>query len=152
MRTPTTPIAYSGSGWSSGIAAQVSLPSILASRLLHSRSPSRAGGPLRTRHGPLDDALEELLLHRAIGPRRDGNARLCQFGIGGIVECRPGAAHLGDPGVEIAAGHRLGDEAHIGKAVAAEHCRKARKFARLVGEQVEVGGHAAHRVDLAAEL
>ena len=91
-------------------------------------------------------------LDRAIGRRRHGLARLCQFGVAGIVERRPGAAHLRDPGVEIAGRHRFGDEPHLGKAVAAEICREAGKFARLVREQVEVGGHAAHRVDLAAEL
>src|SRR5271167_2854447 len=113
MTMPTTPIVYSGRGWSNGIAAQLSLPSISASRLLHRRTPGRAGGPLRTRHGLLDDTLEELRLHRAIGPRRHGLARFCQFGVGGIVECGPGAARRGDPAIEIAGRHRFDDEPHV---------------------------------------
>ena len=33
MTTPTAPMAYSGSGWSNGIAAQLNLPSISTSNL-----------------------------------------------------------------------------------------------------------------------
>src|SRR5262249_48086137 len=111
-----------------------------------------AGSPAGTRHRLLDNMVEQLGLYRTIGFRWHRFARFCQLGIGGKIERRSRAADLSDPAVEITGLHRLGDEAHFGKAVAAEHGRKARKFARLVGEQVEVGGHAAHRVDLAAEL
>src|SRR5271165_5734652 len=148
MTRPTTPMAYSGSGWSNGIAAQLNLPSISTSRLLHGRTPSRAGGPSRTRQRLVDDALEQLRLRRAIDPRRHGLARFCQFGVGVVVERRPGAARLRNPAVEIASRHRLDDEPHLGKAVAAEIRRETRIFAGLGREQVEVGGHPSHRVDL----
>jgi hypothetical protein len=40
--------------------------------------------------------------------------------------------------VESAGRHRLDDEPHLGKAVAAEICRRAGILARLVCEKVEV--------------
>src|ERR1700722_19092520 len=130
MTMPTAPMAYSGSGWSSGIAAQVNLPSISTPRLLYRWTPSRAGfrphpplprtrGRVReggTRDRLVDDALEQVRPDRAIGRRRHRFARLCQLRVTGIVERRPGAAHLRDPGVEIAGGHRFGDKPHVGKA------------------------------------
>src|ERR1700730_11952192 len=150
--TTTAPLMI-GSASLNGIAAQLSLPSMSTPCLLHRWTPGRAGARLfGARDRLVDDALEQLRLDRAIGRRRLGFARLCHFGIARIVECRPGAARLCDPGVEIAGWHCLGDKLHLGKAVATEICRKAGILARLVGEQVEVGGHAAHRVDLAAEL
>src|SRR6516162_10192413 len=152
MTMPTAPIAYSGSGWSSGIAAQLNLPSMSASRLPRRWTPGCAGWPSGTRHGLLDNTVEQLGLHRTIGFRRHRLARFCQFGIGGKIECRSRASDLSDPAVEIAGRHCLGDEPHFGKAVAAEHCRKPGEFAGRVREQVQVGGHPSHRVDLAAEL
>src|SRR5262245_10460031 len=153
MTRPTTAPLSSGSGSLNGIASQVSLPSMSTSRLMQRRTRGPADARLSgTRHRPVDDALEQLRLHRAIGCRRHGLARLCQLGVAGIVECRSAAAHLLDPGVEIAGRHRLDDEPHLGKAVAAEICRKAGILARLVGEKVEMSDHAAHRVDLTAEL
>src|SRR6266566_3690149 len=92
MTIPTSPMAYSGRGWSNGIAAQLNLPSISASRLPRRRTPGRAGGPFGARGRPLDDVLEELRLDRAIGRRRHRFARLGQLGVAGIVERRPGAA------------------------------------------------------------
>src|SRR5277367_2571942 len=123
MTIPTTPIAYSGRGWSNGIAAQFSLPSISTPCLWRRRAPGRTNACLfGTCHRLLDDAVEQLGLDRAVGRRRHGYARLCQFGVGGIVERGPGAAHFCNPGVEIAGRHRLGNEPHVGKAVAAEIC------------------------------
>src|SRR6516164_11516282 len=89
----------------------------------------------------VEDALEQLRFHRAIGRRRYGFARLGQLSVTGIVESRPGAARLLEPSVEIAGRHRLGDEPHVRKTVAAKHCRKAWIFARLVGEKVEMRNH-----------
>src|ERR1700761_9184545 len=153
MTTRTTAMLYSGRGWSNGIAAQVSFPSMSISRLTQQRTAGAGDACLSgTRHRLVDDVLEQLRRHRAIGSRRHGRARLCQFGEGGTVESRSGAAHLLDPCVEIAGRHRFDDKPHLGKAVAAEVGRKAGVLARLVGEEVEMGGHAAHRVDLAAEL
>src|SRR5690349_23319778 len=108
MTMPTTPMAYSGSGWSNGIAAQVNLPSISTPRLLCRWTPSRSRARLPgTRHRLVDDALEQVGLDRAIGRRRHRLARFCQLRVAGIVERRPGAAHLRDPGVEVAGRHRF---------------------------------------------
>src|SRR5215467_2828495 len=131
-----------GSGSLNGIASQVSFPSMSTSRVTHCRARRRL----------VEDALEQLRFHRAIGCRRYGFARLGQLSVTGIVESRSGAARLSEPGIEIAGGHRLGDEPHVGKTVAAEHRRKPGILARLVGKKVEMRDHAAHRVDLTAEL
>src|SRR6516164_6022807 len=147
MTTPTTAPLSSGSGSLKGIAAQVSLPSMSTSRVMHWRICGS-----RTRRRLVEDALEQLGFDRAIGCGRYVLARLCQFGVAGIVEAGSGAARLLEPGIEIASGHRLDDEPHPGKTVAAEICRKTRIFARVVSEKVEMRDHAAHRVDLAAEL
>src|SRR6516164_9599762 len=144
MTMPTTAPLSSGSGSLNGMASQLSLPSMSASHLAH-----RLCG---TRHRLVDDALEQLRVHRAIGCGWHRLARLFQLGVAGIVEWGPGAARLLEPSIEIFGRHRLDDEPHLGKAVTAVICRKAGILARLVREQVEVGGHAAHRVDLAAEL
>src|SRR5262249_34207881 len=147
----TTAMLTRGSGSLNGIASQLSLPSMSTSRVMYRRSrpaDTHVSGARRL----VEDALEHFPFHRAIGCGRHGLARLCQLSPAGIVESRSGAARLLDPSVEIASGHRFGDEPHVGKAVAAEICRKAGIFARVVGEKVEMRDHAAHRVDLAAEL
>src|SRR5215467_7300231 len=122
MTRPTTPMAYNGSGWSNGIAAQLSLPSISTSSLLRRGTPSGAGGAFRPCRCPPYDAVEQIGRDRAVGGRWDGLARLRQLRVAGLVERRPGAAHLSHPGVEVASQHRLGDEPHLGKSVAAEIC------------------------------
>src|SRR5262245_57949089 len=147
MTRPTTAPLSSGSGSLNGIASQVSLPSMSTSRGTHCRISG-----FRTRRRLVEDALEQLRFDRAIGYGRHGPARLCQLGVAGMVEGGSGAARVLKPGVEIASRHRLDDEPHVRKTVAAKHCRKAGIFARLVGEEVEMSDHAAHRVDLAAKL
>src|SRR5271157_424839 len=143
MTMTTTAALMIGSGSLNGIAAQLRLPSISTSHLLCRRTPGGTNARLfGTRHCLLDDVFEQLGLDRAVDPRRHGLARLCQFGVGGIVERRAGAARLHDPGVEIAGGHRLCDEPHFRKAVAAEICRKAGILAERVRQQVEVGGRS----------
>src|SRR5262249_10052562 len=102
-------------GWSKGIAAQVSLPSMSASCLLDRPAPRRvgarragarahlAGAGARlagARYCLVDDVLEELVRNRPVGRRRHGLARLRQCGIGRLIEHRPGAAHLRDPSLE----------------------------------------------------
>src|SRR6516225_1345620 len=153
MTIRTTAMLMIGSGSLNGIASQLSLPSMSASRVTHywriRPADTRVSGARRCL---AEDALEQLGFHRAIGCGRHVLARLCQLSVAGIVEAGSGAARLLEPSVEIAVGHRLDDEPHPGKTVAAEICRKARILARLVGEEMEVRGHAAHRVDLAAEL
>src|SRR6516162_10003305 len=152
MTTPTTAPLSSGSGSLKGIAAQVSFPSMSTSRVMYWRSrpaDTRVSGAGRRL---VEDALEQLRFDRAKGGRRYVLARLCQFGVAGIVESRPSAANLLEPSVEIGSGHRFGDEPHVRKTIAAEICRKTRILARVVGEKVQMRDHAAHRVDLAAEL
>src|SRR5271166_608938 len=124
MTMTTAAPASSGSGSLNGIAAQLSLPSMSTSRLIQRRAPCRAGPCLsgRARHRLVDDVLEQLRPDRAIGSGGHGLARLCQFGVAGIVEGRSGAAYLVEPGIEIRGPHRLDDEPHPGKAVAAEVC------------------------------
>src|ERR1700758_5503736 len=117
MTMPTTAPLSSGSGSLNGIAAQVNLPSMSTSCLTQRRTPVRAdAGLFGTRHRRIEDALEQLRLHRAIGRGRHGFARLCQLGVAGNVEGGSGAAHLLEPSVEIAGRHRLDDEPHLGKA------------------------------------
>src|SRR6516162_3499823 len=152
MTTPTTAPLSSGSGSLKGIAAQVSFPSMSTSRVMYRRSrpaDTRVSGAGRRL---VEDALEQFRFHRAIGCRRHSLARLCQLGIARLIEAGSRAARLLDPSVEIAGRHRFDDKAHLGKTVAAEICRKAGKFARVVGEKVKMRDHAAHRVDLATEL
>src|SRR5438477_12026162 len=118
MTMPTTPMAYSGSGWENGITDQLSLPSISASCLRRRRTPGRAGAHLfGIERGLVDNALEQLRVDGAIGRRRHVLARFRQFGVAGNVERRSRTAHLRDPAVEIGRGHRLNDEVHPGKAV-----------------------------------
>src|ERR1700756_1318034 len=142
MTMPTTAPLSSGSGSLNGIAAQVSLPrmstSCVTARRRRARTDARVSG---SRHRLVDDALEQLQFNRAIGCGRHGLARLCQLGIAGIVEGGSGAAHLLEPGIEIAGRHRPDDESHVGKAVAAEVCRNTGILARLVRQKAEVRGH-----------
>src|SRR5262249_1312324 len=135
MTMPTTAPLSSGSGSLKGIASQLSFPNMSTSRLTQRR----------TRHRLIDDAFEQLRFNLAIGCGRHGFARLRQLGVARIVEGGSAASHLLEPRVEIAGRHRPDDESHPGEAVAAEICRQAGKLARLVREQVEVRGHAAHR-------
>src|SRR6516225_2572656 len=153
MTMRTTVMLMIGSGSLNGIAAQVSFPSMSTSGLARwrTRFPIDASVPGACDR-PVDDAFEHLRVDRAIGLWRHVLARLCELGVGGIVEDGSGAARLIKPRLEIASGHRLHDELHPGKAVAAVVCRNAEKLAGVVREKVEVRGHAAHRVDLAAEL
>src|SRR6516165_5869449 len=137
MTMPTTAPLSSGSGSLNGIAAQLSFPSMSTSRLAPRGTPVRTNARFSgTRDRLVDDALEQVRFYRAIGCGRHGLARLCQLGVASIVEGGSCAADMLKPRSEIAGGYRLGDEPHVGKAVAAEHCRKPGIFTRLVGEQV----------------
>src|SRR5262249_23950595 len=152
MTMRTTAMLMRGSGSLNGIASQLSFPSMSTSGLTRWWTPcvpdSRVSGAGRL----LQDALKQLRVYRAIGCGRYGLARFCQFGIASIIERRSDAARLLNPSIEIASGYRFGDESHLRKPVAAEHCRKAGIFARAVGEKVKMRDHAAHGVDLTAEL
>src|SRR5271170_5513086 len=120
MTMPTTPIAYSGRGCCNGIAAQLRLPSNSASCTWRQRPLGLAGLLLRIERRLVDNALEQFGVNRTIGRRRNGLAWLRQRRIGENIERRSRAAHLSDPVGEIGRGHRLGNEPHIGEAVATE--------------------------------
>src|SRR5215470_14186475 len=108
MTMTTTRPVTNAIGWSKGIAAQVSLPSMSASCLLDRPTPGGRVGALLAgaRDGPVDDVLEELVLDRPVGRRRHGLARLRQCGISRLIEHRPGAANLRDPSLEVRRQHR----------------------------------------------
>src|ERR1700678_2332723 len=109
MTKPTVPDAIMTTGWSKGIAAQVSLPNILLPSL------RRSG-----RHVTRRDPIEQTLAHPRVGLR--------SLGLGGprqLLECvRVKGAALGLRGIDpVLEGLRFGGhkvEAHVGKAVAAE--------------------------------
>src|SRR4029077_4422717 len=149
----TTAMLMRGSGSLNGIASQLSLPSMSTSSLTRWRTPcapdSRVSG---TRHRLVENVLKQLRHNRAIGCWWYVLTRLCQLGVPGIVKGGSSATHLLEPSVEIAGGHRLGDEPHVGKACAAEQCRKPGILTWPVGEQAQMRRHPAHRVDLTAEL
>src|SRR6516164_8467255 len=137
MTMPTTAPLSSGSGSLNGIAAQLSFPSMSTSRLAPRRTPVRTDARFfGACHRLVDDALEQVRFYRAIGCRRHGLARLCQLGVASIVEGGSCATHMLEPRIEIAGRYRLGDEPHVGKAVAAEHCRNPGILARSVSEEV----------------
>src|SRR6516225_441194 len=153
MTMRTTAMLMRGSGALNGIASQLSFPNMSTSRLAPRRTPVRTDARFSgTCHRLVDDALEQVRFYRAIGCGRHGLARLCQLGVASIVEGGSCAADMLKPRIEIAGGHRLGDEPHIGKAVAAEHCRNSGILARPVREKAQMRRHPAHRVDLTAEL
>src|SRR6516164_3229979 len=132
MTMRTTAMLMRGSGSLNGIASQLSLPSMSTSSLTRWWTPVRTDARLSgTRHRLVNDALEQVRFYRAIGCRRHGLTRLCQLGVASIVEGGSCATHMLEPRIEIAGRYRLGDEPHVGKAVAAEHCRKAGILTRL---------------------
>src|SRR5258708_5321091 len=148
----TTAMLISGRGSLNGIAAQLNRPSIRTSYPQSRRTPGRAGrGIAGPRRRLVDDALEQLRLDRAIAHWRHGLARLHQRGVAGRVERRPSAAYLLQPRAEIAVRDGLYGEPPVGKAVAAEIRRNAGIFDHPGGEKVQIGCHAAPRVDLARE-
>src|ERR1700722_3147877 len=109
MTKPTVPDAIMTTGWSNGIAAQVSLPNILLPSL-------RRGG----RHVTRRNTIEQTFAHLRVG--------LGPLGLGGfrqLVKCtcikhaplRPGDIHPGFEGLGFSR-HKI--KAHVGEAIAAE--------------------------------
>src|SRR5262245_34131957 len=103
MTRPTTAPLRSGSGSLNGIAAQVSRPSMSTSRLTRRRTIVRTDARFSgTGHRLIDDAFEHLRIDGAIGRRRNGLARLRQFGVADSIKGGSGTAHLLQPRLEIA--------------------------------------------------
>src|SRR5262249_21026482 len=116
MTMTTTAPLNSGSGSLKGIADHVSLPNMSASCLSDGSTPSGTGDPVAgARDCLIDDALEQIGLDWSKGLRGHGRARLRQCGIGRLIERRPGAVCLVDPGLEISRRHCLRDEMHVRK-------------------------------------
>src|ERR1700688_1884768 len=109
MTKPTVPDAIITTGWSKGIAAQVSLPMILLPSLRRD-----------CRHMTRRNPVEQTLAHPRIGlrPVRLGGPRQ-------LLECpriKDAALRLGrvDPALEGLGFSRHKIEAHVGEAIAAE--------------------------------
>src|ERR1700674_2541450 len=109
MTKPTVPDAIMTTGWSKGIAAQVSLPNILLPSLQRDR-----------RHVTRRNLVEQTLAHLRVGLRPVGLGGLHQF-----LKCpRIQDATLrlcrADPVLEGLGFNRDKVKAHIGEAIAAE--------------------------------
>src|SRR4029077_18915722 len=99
MTMRITAMLMRGSGSLNGIAAQVSFPSMSTSRLIRWRTPGAATSRVPGTRRLVEDALEQLRVYRAIGCSRYVLARLCQFGVAGIVEAGSAAARLREPSI-----------------------------------------------------
>src|SRR5271170_8278067 len=129
--------ATSGIGWSSGTAAQVSLPSMLSLRPL-----GRAGADFVHRSGARrqrlrDDLMEKVRLDRRIGERSDIPALLGKILVALRGQrCGGAFAVLVDPEGKAVERQCFYLELHIREAVATEMARHAEECAGLVSIQV----------------
>src|SRR3984957_8998919 len=144
--------AAKGIGWSNGIAAQVSLPSISVPRArrdadLWPRVGCRGSGRVGHRQG-----FEKSRHDVAVCRRRDGAAGLRQFREALGVQLAPAGTRGLDPILETLLVERDRVETHVGEPVAAELRGEAGIGSGSVSEQMQLGRHPGHRVDLAAEL
>src|SRR5712671_6868632 len=153
IAAPTKAAAISGIGWSNGMAAQVSLPSML---VLRPRGYARVGSPglwARSRRQFLcDDLLEQLGIGCTEGERTCVHARPGQGRVAPGIEGWTGVARALDPGGELLRRHRVHVEMHVRETIAAIVARKAAEGAWCIRAQVQLRPHAVHRVDHAAEL
>src|SRR5690242_20926132 len=135
----TTEAAASGIGWSHGIAFQLSLPSMsapsarTAHRLVGADRGPRPGRQLLHHHG-----VEQVRIDRAVGVGRDVPGLAGERRIAGARQGRAVLPRRSEPLREALGGHRLEDELHVGKAVAAELGRQAVERAGAVGLQVQL--------------
>src|SRR5580658_7624875 len=151
-RMTTAPVT-SGIGWSSGMAAQVSLPSMLGLRSRGYVGVWPAGLRARPRRQHLcGDLLEQVGSGRTVGERSHIQALPGQVGIARGIEGWAAGARGLDPGSELVGRHCVYVEKHARETVAAEVARQAVERARGVRLQVQLRRHAVHRVDHAAEL
>lgn len=75
-----------------------------------------------------------------------------QSAVGDLIERRSVRLRRRDPSREIFGGHRLSVEGHVREAIAVEMCGDSQERAGAISGEIKLGGHAVHRVDLAAEL
>src|SRR6266404_8469553 len=146
IATSTTAPERSGSGWSKGMAAQVSLPSIAGSDI---------GSFLRTgaRRDLLGrDRLEQLGIVELENQLVLRHRLLEQFLVAVGIQRAVALHRSRSPAQKL----RLRDDAdvehHIGKTVTTEMRRQALIAADLVGAQFEPRHHPVHGVNHAAEL
>lgn len=106
-------------------------------------------------HVFVDQRLEQAVLHRGVVRHRVGGLVVAvgrQHLELGLVQGLLRGLDLGHPRVEAGAVGGMRGEAHLREAVAAVVRRQAEHLARLVGDQVQLGLHAGHRVDLRAQV
>src|SRR5882672_422313 len=141
MTKPTVPDAIITTGWSKGIAAQVSLPMILLPSLRRD-----------CRHMTRRNPVEQTLAYARIGLRPVSLGGTLQ-----LLKCpriKDATLRLGsvDPVLEGLGFSRHKIKTHVGEAIAAELRRETFESAGLVGLQIEPRDHVRHRIDLTAQL
>src|SRR5580692_1349303 len=114
MTKPTVPDAIITTGWSKGIAAQVSLPNMLL-------PPLRRDGRHMTRRNP----IEQTLAHLRVGLRPVGLGGLHQFLKCVRIKDAPLRLCRVDPVLEGLGFSRHKIETHVGEAVTAELRRRS---------------------------
>src|SRR4051812_29262241 len=119
-------------GWSSGMADQLSLPSMGALR----EARSRTGRKLLCHDHSIQSRLD-----RPVGMGLVVPALRQERAIAGLVQPRPSPANGLDPSLELIRRDGGHGEMHSGKAVAAEVGGLAEIFAGFVGHQVKLIRH-----------
>src|SRR5829696_2828767 len=151
--SPTRPDAAIGIGWSSGTASQLSLPSMSASGARRNgwcRFADLRAGCGRDRLG--DDLLEKVGIDGTVSRRGDVQTLLGECNVALVVERGGRVPCISDPAVECLRAHRPHLEVHSGEAVPTELRRESVENPFSVGLEMQLGRHAVHRVDHAAEL
>src|SRR5215217_2662127 len=151
--SPTRPDAAIGIGWSSGTASQLSLPSMSASGARRNgwcRFADLRAGCGRDRLG--DDLLEKVGIDVTVSRRGDVQTLLGECNVALVVERGGRVPCISDPAVECLRAHRPHLEVHSRKAVPTELRRESVENPLSVSLKMQLGRHAVHRVDHAAEL
>src|ERR1700692_2249932 len=173
ITTPTNAAANNGIGWSSGMAAQLSLPNMLVLHALggvvdrdelggscamshckQGRIAQVGQHGLRARSGWQllgDDLVEQLRLDRTECERTYFHALLSQGSVASGMQSWAGVARDTNPSGKPFRRHRLHVEMHVRETIATVVARQSAERARHVRAQVQLRRHTVHRVDHAAE-
>src|SRR5271165_811865 len=119
MTKPTNPAATRGMGWSTGMAAQLSLPNMLILRPLGCARTGLFDRPRAGRQRLRNDLLEQVGLDIAKGERPHVRALPGEIRIALRGQRRAAVACRIDPGGEAVGRHRLHAEVHVREPVAA---------------------------------